>query len=197
MANLAALDLYALKPWYGRRLRRVRSVLLDRGTSPSVVSWAGVAVAALAGTALALLQPGLLAGAVVAVLLAARLACANLDGALARESGRCSAAGSVTNEVTDRVADLAVLAGCFALAPAAWVLGAMLAASAPSWVALAQAAAGRPRVNGGPGGKTERCVLLVLVAVTGTVLPLLALVVLLSLVTAGRRLRTGTVGGAR
>jgi len=194
---MANLELYALKPWYGRRLRRVRSLLLERGTSPSTVSWAGVVVAALAGTALAVLHPGLLAGAVVGGLLAVRLACANLDGALARESGRCSADGSVTNEVTDRVADLAVLAGCFALAPAPWVLGAMLAASAPSWVALAQAAAGRPRVNGGPGGKTERCVLLVLVALTGAAVPLLALLVLLSLATAGRRLRTGTVVGAR
>ena len=184
---MANLELYALKPWYGRRLRRVRSLLLERGTSPSTVSWAGVVVAALAGTALAVLHPGLLAGAVVGGLLAVRLACANLDGALARESGRCSADGSVTNEVTDRVADLAVLAGCFALAPAPWVLGAM----------LAQAAAGRPRVNGGPGGKTERCVLLVLVALTGAAVPLLALLVLLSLATAGRRLRTGTVVGAR
>jgi CDP-diacylglycerol--glycerol-3-phosphate 3-phosphatidyltransferase len=44
------------------------------------------------------------------------------------------------------------------------VLLAMLTASAPSWVALSGAAAGAARINGGPMGKTERCLLLVVLA---------------------------------
>ena len=78
-------------------------------------------------------------------LLAARLACANLDGTLARESGRTTRFGSVLNEVGDRVAELAALAGTLVFAPVPVVVAAMLAAPAPSWVALAGAAAGEPR----------------------------------------------------
>jgi CDP-diacylglycerol--glycerol-3-phosphate 3-phosphatidyltransferase len=73
--------------------------------------------------------------------------------------------GSVYNELGDRLADLALLAGGFALAPAWLVLAAMLAATLPSWVALAGAAAGGERRNGGPFGKTERCLLLAVAAV--------------------------------
>jgi CDP-diacylglycerol--glycerol-3-phosphate 3-phosphatidyltransferase len=103
-------------------------------------------------------------------LLAARLAFANLDGGVARASGRGTRIGAVDNELGDRAADLLMLAGAFALAPAWLVLAAMLAATLPSWVALAGAAAGAPRLNGGPLGKTERCAV---VGVAAVVPPLL------------------------
>jgi CDP-diacylglycerol--glycerol-3-phosphate 3-phosphatidyltransferase len=97
----------------------------------------------------------------------------------------------VCNELGDRAAELAVLAGCFALAPGWLVVTAMLAASAPSWVALAGVAAGATRINGGPVGKTERCLLLVVLAAVpahaGTVLVVIAAG---SALTAALRLRT-------
>ena len=104
----------------------------------------------------------------MAALLAARLACANLDGGVARDGDRATPFGSVLNEVGDRAAEFAVLAGCLAFAPAALVLAAALAATLPSWVALAGAAAGLARIQGGPVGKTERCLLLVLLAAVGS-----------------------------
>ncbi|MEW2111194.1 phosphatidate cytidylyltransferase [Streptomyces albidoflavus] len=134
--------LYALKPWYADRLSGVRGALARRRVSPDALTAAGVAAAAAAGGALALLPAGW-AAAPVALLLAVRLACANLDGAVAPGW-------------------LAALAAC--------------AATLPSWVSLAGAAAGAPRLNGGPAGKTERCLLAVVAAATGWYAPVLAVI---------------------
>lgn len=181
------LGLYALKPWYADRLTSVLAALVRRHVTPNTVSAVGVAFGALAGVALAVL-PGGYAALAVAPLLALRLAAANLDGNLARITGRRSRWGAVVNELGDRAAELAVLAGCFAFAPAWLVLGAMLAASLPSWVSLAGAAAGHERLNGGPVGKTERCLLLVgVAAVQGAAVPLIGVLAVGSLVTAVRR----------
>jgi CDP-diacylglycerol---glycerol-3-phosphate 3-phosphatidyltransferase len=166
--------LYALKPWYAARLGRLRHGLVRHRVSPNALTATGVLFGAAAGTVLWLRPAGPVTALGVAVLLAARLACANLDGGVARESGRGTRFGAVLNEIGDRLAELAVLAGLLATAPVAWVAGAALAASAPSWVSLAGAAAGSPRLQGGPVGKTERCVLLVAIAWTGWAVPLLA-----------------------
>lgn len=159
--------LYALKPWYAARLSGVRALLVARDVRPWAITAAGVAFAAAAGAVLATAAPGPAAAPAVALLLAARLACANLDGGVARESGRSTPFGAVVNELGDRLAELAALAGCLALADPALVAATALAATLPSWVALAGAAAGARRPQGGPVGKTERCVLLVLFALTG------------------------------
>jgi phosphatidylglycerophosphate synthase len=180
--------LYALKPWYATRLGGVRRMLAARGVPPTAVSLAGVGFGAAAGAVMFVRAPGPVAAVAVGVLLAARLACANLDGGLARERGCATRFGAVLNEVTDRLAELAALAGVVALAPAGVVAAAALAASAPSWVSLAGAAAGAARIQGGPVGKTERCVILVGVAATGWAVPLLLLLGAGSLGTAAVRL---------
>ena len=175
--------LYALKPWYARRLAPLRSAMVARRVPPHALTVAGVACGAGAGLALA--------GAPLLVppMVAARLAFANLDGAVARDSGRATRWGLVVNELGDRAADLAMLAGAFALAPAPLVLAAMLAATLPSWVALAGAAAGAPRANGGPLGKTERCLLACVAAlVPGAAPAVLAVVAGGSVLTAALRL---------
>jgi phosphatidylglycerophosphate synthase len=189
--------LYALKPWYADRLAGIRRALAARGVAPGAVTAAGVGFGALAGLVLATLRSPLVAAVLVAALLALRLAAANLDGALARETGTCTRWGAVVNELGDRAAELAVLAGCFALAPPWLVLLAMLTASAPSWVALAGAAAGAARINGGPVGKTERCLLLVvLAAVPAYAAALLVVLSAGSAVTTALRLRTLHAGSA-
>lgn len=186
-----ASGLYALKPWYADRLAGIRLALATHGVAPGTVTAAGVGFGALAGLALATVRSPVTAAVLVAALLALRLAAANLDGALARDTGTSTRWGAVVNELGDRAAELAALAGCFALAPAWPVLLAMLAATAPSWVALAGAAAGAARINGGPVGKTERCLLLVvLAAVPAYAGVLLAGLAAGSAVTAALRLRT-------
>jgi CDP-diacylglycerol---glycerol-3-phosphate 3-phosphatidyltransferase len=180
--------LYALKPWYARRLSFIRRRLVAADVSPHVVTMTGIAFGGGAGAALALLRPGVLAGVVVAALLAGRLACANLDGGVARDGGRATPFGAVLNELGDRLAELAALAGCLAIAPAWLACATGLAATLPSWVALAGAAAGLGRVQGGPVGKTERCLLLALLAGTGLVTVFLAIIAVGSAVTAVVRL---------
>lgn len=179
--------LYALKPWYADRLSGVRGALARREVSPDTLTVAGVLCAAGAAAALAWL-PTPFAALPVAVLLAARLAFANLDGALARDTGRMTRRGALLNELGDRAADLVVLAGFLTLAPLWLVATAGLAATLPSWVSLAGAAAGAPRLNGGPVGKTERCALVILAAASGWFVPVLAVIAAGSALTAGLRL---------
>ncbi|WP_405611856.1 phosphatidate cytidylyltransferase [Streptomyces sp. NBC_01511] len=179
--------LYALKPWYASRLSGVRAALVRREVSPDTLTAAGVVSAAGAAAAVAWLPAGPLAALPVAALLAARLAFANLDGALARDTGRTTRRGAVLNELGDRAADLVVLAGFVALAPLWLVAVAGLAATLPSWVSLAGTAAGAPRRNGGPVGKTERCLLVVIAAATGWAVPVLVVIAAGSALTAAVR----------
>ncbi|MEO3977229.1 CDP-alcohol phosphatidyltransferase family protein [Streptomyces sp. CAU 1734] len=179
--------LYALKPWYAARLAGVRGALARREVSPDTLTAAGVVCAGGAAAALAWL-PSPAAALPVALLLAARLAFANLDGALARDTGRTTRRGAVLNELGDRAADLVVLAGFLALAPLWLVAVTALAATLPSWVSLAGAAAGGPRLNGGPVGKTERCLLVVLAAAGGWAVPVLIVIAAGSALTALLRL---------
>ncbi|MEU5401812.1 CDP-alcohol phosphatidyltransferase family protein [Streptomyces sp. NPDC005963] len=175
--------LYSLKPWYAARLSGVRGALARREVSPDALTAAGVVCAAGAATALAWL-PAPLAAVPVALLLAARLAFANLDGALARDTGRTTRRGALLNELGDRIADLVVLAGFLSLAPLWLVAVTALAATLPSWVSLAGAAAGAPRRNGGPMGKTERCLLVLIAAATGWAVPVLVVIAVGSTLTA-------------
>jgi CDP-diacylglycerol---glycerol-3-phosphate 3-phosphatidyltransferase len=178
-AGPVAGGLYSLKPWYAGRLAPVRRRLVEARVPPAAITMAGIVFGGGAGAVLALLRPGPVAALAVAALLAARLAGANLDGEVARDADRATPFGSVLNELGDRVAEFAALAGCLAFAAPALVLAAALAATLPSWVALAGSAAGLGRIQGGPVGKTERCLLLVLLAGTGLT------VVFLSVLAAG------------
>jgi len=173
-ANLSGMNgLYAFKPWYANRLARLQSVLVRRRVSPIVLTTLGVAFGAGAGAVLGFAGTGLIATAAVAALLALRLACANLDGGVARDGGRSTPFGAVANELGDRLAEFAALSGLVFVAPAWLVAVAALAGTMPSWVALAGAAAGAPRMQGGPVGKTERCLMLVIVAASGWYVPVL------------------------
>jgi CDP-diacylglycerol---glycerol-3-phosphate 3-phosphatidyltransferase len=189
-AHAAAGGLYSFKSLYAGRLAPLRRGLVAANVPPAAITTAGIVLGGAAGAVLALFRPGPAVGAAVAALLAARLACANLDGGVARDGDRATPFGSVLNEVGDRAAELAALAGCIAFAPLPLVLAAALAAMLPSWVALAGAAAGLGRMQGGPVGKTERCLLLALIAAIG--LP----VVFLAVLAAGSAL-TALVRGAR
>lgn len=183
--------LYALKPWYTRRLTRVVDTAVTRGVSPDVFTWVGVAAAAAAGAMLALGW-----WLVAALLLAVRLAGANLDGAVARARDVSRPWGFVLNEVGDRSSDLLMFAGLAAFAARpdghgrGWlVLVAAIAATLPTFASLAAAGAGARRRNGGPLGKTERCALVVLAVALPVTLPwVCGLVVAGSVLTAAVRL---------
>lgn len=187
--------LYALKPWYTRRLSGITGFAVRRNISPDVFTAVGVLGAVAAG--LFIWQgwwlPALLA-------LAVRLAGANLDGAVARARGVSRPWGFVLNEIGDRTSDFLAFAGLAALAArlaGTWadrdvtlVLVATAAATLPTVASLSAAGAGATRRNGGPFGKTERCAALVVATAFTASIPWIAgLVVVGSLLTAILRLR--------
>lgn len=180
------IGLYALKPWYTRRLTPILNTAVAHNVSPDAFTAAGVVAAGAAGVTIALGWWPL-----AAVFLALRLAGANLDGAVARARGVSRPWGFVVNEIGDRTSDLLTFAGLAVFAARlhgpgfqwlSWsviqVLAAALAATLPTFASLAAAAAGATRRNGGPLGKTERC-LFVLVA---TAFPVIMPFVLMQLV---------------
>ena len=196
--NVPAPGLYGAKDWLTRRLRAVVDLAVARRLSPDVFTVAGVLAALVAGVAVAEAWWPLAAPALVG-----RLAGANLDGAVARARGVTRPFGFVLNEVGDRASDLLIMGGLVGLAwrvapPGVALLMAlsMVAATLPTFVALAAAGAGAPRINGGPFGKTERClaalagcVLAGVVPRPGPALGALAVAVIAgSLFTAGARL---------
>jgi CDP-diacylglycerol--glycerol-3-phosphate 3-phosphatidyltransferase len=181
--------LYALKPWYARRLEPVVAGLEQHGVTPNQVSVAGVLFAGAAGAVAAFVPPGPMTALLIAGLLAARLACANMDGTLARRR-RPDPTGGLSNELGDRAADLLTLA-CF-VPHLGWSgFAVLLAATLPSWAALAVAAQGAERLNAGPVGKTERCVLVVLAAGTGWFVGVGFAIVIGSVMTVAARLMAG------
>ena len=183
--------IYALKPRFSEALTGVRRSCISLGVTPSHLTWIGVLAGVGAGISLALLTPGPLAALVVGSLLVVRLACANLDGGVARETGTSTRWGAVENEAGDRLADIALLIGLGVLTgwPVAGLL--LFAATLPSWVALAVTAAGCTRRNGGLMGKSERCAAAVMAALTGWVLLVATAIVLGSVWTAMVRLEHG------
>ena len=192
--------LYALKPCYTDRLSLIELLADRRAISPDAFTAVGVAGAAAAG--LALWQGWYVAAG---LMLAVRLAGANLDGAVARARGVSRSWGFVLNEIGDRTSDLLMFAGLVALANrtadpderllvVGAALVATLAANLPTLASLAAAGAGAQRRNGGPLGKTERCALVVVAcAVPGWLVGISALIVVGSLVTTGLRLRATAV----
>jgi CDP-diacylglycerol---glycerol-3-phosphate 3-phosphatidyltransferase len=178
--------LYKLKPWYTKRLTPIVNTAVAHRVSPDVFTAVGVLAAGAAGAAIALGWWPL-----VALFLAMRLAGANLDGAVARARGVSRPWGFVVNEIGDRASDLLAFAGLAVFAarqggtgmhwlswPVLQVLLAALAATLPTFASLAAAGAGAQRRNGGPLGKTERCLFMVL----ATAFPVIMPVILMQLV---------------
>ena len=190
--------LYALKPWFTNRLTPILNTAVAHQVSPDVFTVAGVVAAGAAGVAIALGWWPL-----AALFLAMRLAGANLDGAVARARGVSRPWGFVVNELGDRASDLLTFAGLAVFAarlsgpgfhwlswPVIQVVVAALAATLPTFASLAAAGAGATRRNGGPLGKTERCLFVVLATAIPVIMPILLMqIVNGSLITTVLRLR--------
>ncbi|WP_314317808.1 CDP-alcohol phosphatidyltransferase family protein [Actinomyces oris] len=186
------VSLYSLKYWYTRRLGVIIQASVRRGISPDVWTAVGVIAAALGCGAL-VMGWWILAF----ILLAARLGGANLDGAVARARGVSRPFGFVLNEIGDRLSDLFIMAGLVGLAlrtgssttTVYLTLIALATATLPTFISLAAAGAGAARLNGGPFGKTERCLAAVVAAALPQYLSIIAWVIIVgSAVTACVRL---------
>lgn len=171
---MATFSPYALKPWFTKRLSVFILWAVKHNISPDVFTAVGVIGALIGGTVLALPGFGVhlpwwLIGALVLFFgLIVRLAGANLDGAVARARGVSRPAGFILNELGDRASDFLLFFGLFLGVTEPWkstVVAVAFISSLPTLVAVSGAAVGATRLNGGPFGKTERCIAFVLLAV--------------------------------
>ena len=164
--------------------RRLATRLAAAGTSPDAIS-AGSVVFAIAGAGLLIASSGLPGLARSAALVAAaacvqlRLLCNLLDGMVAVEHGRGSAAGPIWNELPDRIADVLLLVGAGyagailgqALAePLGWLAGALAVLTA--YVRELGRGLGQPADFSGPMAKPHRMAALTGICVLSALDPL-------------------------
>ena len=194
------------KPW----AIALANSLVHVGVAPNTVSLGSAVFAALAGLCLfasgdggAVFRALLLIVAAAAIQL--RLLCNLLDGMVAVEGGRSSKSGEVYNDVPDRLADVLVFVGAgYGLPWAGWgsVLGwsAAMLAVLTAYVRILGGSLGLTQDFCGPMAKQHRMAVMTVACLLsaieewvsgrrGVVLTLaLALVVLGSIATVGRRL---------
>lgn len=176
------VSLYSLKPWFSNVLKPILKLSIRAKLSPDIYSALNICFGVLAGFAIYWTNTFL-----VAVALILRLACANIDGALARARSMqtrkpLSRFGFAKNEIGDRMADFATMTGLVFLGEsylsgkqAITVLIAVFVTAVPTIVSLVGVSKGKPRINGGPMGKTERALAVVVIVgfaqITGQIGP--------------------------
>ncbi len=162
MATTGYKGIYAIKPWWQRRLGSLEDALVRRRVHPNYVTLAGVGCALLLGGALALSARWPWLALAVAPLAVGRLAANALDGLVARRTGLASAQGELFNEFSDRVADTAVFVGLAlnsaVVPPLAWI--ALVLTLLSSYLGLAGKAVGGKRQFGGVLAKADRMIYL-------------------------------------
>lgn len=159
--------LYAIKPWFVRRLGRIEDLLVARGVSADSLTVSAVVVSFIAGSAVGL---GSLLGMpllwlAVAPLGLVRLALNALDGSVARRRGTARPFGLALNEMCDRLSDAGLIASLGFVVPW-WAMGAALTGAflASTSGVVAAVVTGR-RDTSGPMGKADRVAVLSVAAV--------------------------------
>jgi CDP-diacylglycerol---glycerol-3-phosphate 3-phosphatidyltransferase len=166
--------IYLLKPAFQRSLGGVERWLVARRVHPDWLTGLAL-VLSIGGGVCLYAAPGqrwLLA--LVPVVAVVRTALNALDGLVARTLGLARPWGEVLNELSDRVADVALIGGLALASPANLLLGtgALVAMLLSSYLAILSKAAGGRRQYMGPMGKADRMVLLAIGAPLGFWLPL-------------------------
>jgi CDP-diacylglycerol--glycerol-3-phosphate 3-phosphatidyltransferase len=160
------VGVYAVKPWFRRRLSSTARALARQGVSADRVTTAGVLASMAGGLAFAGGRLSRWAYLAVPGLALARTAANALDGLVAEQTGTARPAGELWNETADRLGDIALFAGA-ATVPGvspALAFSALAAAELSSYVGVAARAAGGRRRYEGPMGKPDRMLALSLAA---------------------------------
>ncbi len=164
--HVAAMSIYALKPKFQALLRPVVRGLHALGVTANQVTLAACAVSIALGVWLYAAAPGTQWFLLVPLWMFLRMAFNAIDGMLAREFGQQSKLGAYLNELTDVIADAALVLPFAAVAP-------FSAGHAPVWVATFVVLAGLSEFAGalgptvgatrrydGPMGKSDRAFML-------------------------------------
>ena len=156
------MGVYAVKPWFRRRLASTARALARRGVSADQVTTAGVVASVAGGLALAAGRLTRWAYLAVPGLALARTAANALDGLVAEQTATSRPAGELWNETADRLGDAAFFAGAAAVpgVPGGLALAALASAQLSSYVGVAARAAGGSRRYEGPMGKPDRMLVL-------------------------------------
>lgn len=165
------MGIYGIKPWFRRKLSPLVKLLWD--VHPDVLTWSALGVSILAGVLLFQSYERPLLALAVIPLLILRLVLNALDGLLASETGKARAAGEVLNELSDRLADLAIFLG-LALSPNENKLLGMLSVICilmVSYTGILGKAVGAERVYTGVLGKADRMVILMLACLIHALAP--------------------------
>ena len=160
MATKSYRGIYAIKPWWQRRLTTLENWLVERHVHPDIITFSGVVCASLMGGSLALSARWPLLILAVAPLAVGRLAANALDGLVARRTGMSRPLGEVFNECCDRFADTLVFVGLAlnsgVFAPLAW--GTLVLVLLNSYLGIVAKAAGGKRQYGGFLAKADRMI---------------------------------------
>lgn len=196
--------LYDLKPAFQARLRPLTKKLATAGVTANQIT----VLAALLSVGAGLLVAGFPEKHLFLLLLPlvpfVRMALNAIDGMLAREHGQKSMLGMYLNELCDVVSDLALILPFAAVAPfAPWgVVAFAIAAIMVEFAGVLGLASGIGRNYAGPLGKSDRALVLGVIAVAvpmGLIPPFIAAwifpaLALLSLGTVANRIRAGLAG---
>ncbi|GEM_PF-452508 len=155
-----AMGIYNIKPWFREQLQPLIKLLWN--VHPDVLTWSALGISIASGVLLSASadRPYLAVAAVP--LLFVRLALNALDGMLAQQTGKARPAGEMLNEVSDRLADVAIFLG-LALSPAAdrfWGLLAIISILMVSHVGILGKAVAGERIYTGILGKADRMIFL-------------------------------------
>ena len=171
------VGIYQVKPAFQRSLRGAEDWLVAQRVHPDQLTYAALALSGLGGLCLYVAPERAWLLLFLPFVTIVRTALNALDGLVAKRTGLARPWGEVLNELCDRLADLALLAG-LALAPGVnHLLGALaiVAVLLGSYLAILTKAAGGPRLTLGPMGKADRMVLLAVAAPLGLWLPVVPL----------------------
>jgi CDP-diacylglycerol---glycerol-3-phosphate 3-phosphatidyltransferase len=165
------LSVYQLKPRFQQLLRPLVRWLHGAGVTANMVTLLACVVSCIVGAVVWQWAASRWVFALVPLWMFVRMAANAIDGMLAREFGQKSALGGFLNELTDVVADAALILPFMALqgfAPAL-VVAVCLLAWLTEFVGVVAVAVGASRRYDGPMGKSDRAVVFGVVALLSAV----------------------------
>jgi CDP-diacylglycerol---glycerol-3-phosphate 3-phosphatidyltransferase len=166
--------IYVLKPAFQRSLASIERWLVAHRVHPDWITGAALVLSVVGGGCLYAAPAMLWLLALVPLLAVVRTALNALDGLVAQRTGLARPWGEVLNELSDRLADVALFGGLALAVPSNLLLGAaaIIMMLLSSYLAILSKAAGGRRQYTGPMGKADRMVLLIIGTPLGFVLPL-------------------------
>jgi CDP-diacylglycerol--glycerol-3-phosphate 3-phosphatidyltransferase len=156
--------LYALKPAFQARLRPLADRLAGAGVTANQITLLAAALSVATGLVVAAFAFYPLVFLLMPVVLFVRMALNAIDGMLAREHAQASKLGMYLNELCDVVSDLALILAFASLFPAWGVVAFAIAAMLVEFAGVLGIAAGSGRNYAGPFGKSDRALVLGVIA---------------------------------